>query len=225
MGNRRPFRLDDYLMDQPPRASSYDYEAPQGDPWDASNEPDAHSPLMMIQPDAEDVSAEDNADLDGWIDATALDEPMLTRRDGESAGIGPYDDQEPMLPQRGRSPDQTKMSQEEDDLIEISEAEWARTHPIRGRDASHIAPLRDRVVDASKIAPMREGDFDGSKISPRAEASFDGRGIEPLFDADMEFTQDEADSAMRESFGGVESLADQLIAEAHAKRQRSGMRR
>jgi hypothetical protein len=185
-------------MDQPPRASSYDYEAPQGDPWDASNEPDAHSPLMMIQPDAEDVSAEDNADLDGWIDATALDEPEMATRDASH-----------IAPLRDREVDGSKIAPMESGSF----------------DGSKISPRAMASFDGSKLAPMREGDFDGSKIPPRAEASFDGRGIDPLFDADMEFTQDEADSAMRESFGGVESLANQLIAEAHAKRQRSGMRR
>jgi len=80
MKNRKPFRLDDYLLDQPPRPSSYSYEAPQGDPLDASNEPDAYSPLMMIQPGAEDVSADDNSSLDGWIDSRMLDERMVPRR-------------------------------------------------------------------------------------------------------------------------------------------------
>lgn len=73
--------LADPSLETPPQS---DYMAPLGDPWDASNEPDAFSPLEMIQPDAEDVSAIDEPDLDAWIDRTA--EPPSTV---DASGIDP----------------------------------------------------------------------------------------------------------------------------------------
>lgn len=207
------YRIEDEYIgnpSQPQRNPEFDGEVELPMAWDASDEPDAYSPLEMIQPGAEDVSAQDNAELGGWIDARMLgerkgpsqkqltemikgpqtqEEPFIY---GNSHGIGPYDDQEPMLPQRGRSPDQTKMSQAEDDGIDISEARYAQDLANRRRrDGSGIAPMEMATVDASGIAPL------------------DNTG--------MGFTLDESDAGSRQSFDGIEGYADQLIADARAR--------
>lgn len=65
----KPYKIEDkFLAPQARHAPRYDYEAPQGDPLDASNEPDAFSPLAMIQPGAEDVSGVDGPALDAWLE-------------------------------------------------------------------------------------------------------------------------------------------------------------
>jgi hypothetical protein len=174
---KKRYILDDFFGNphQPP-SPGYDYEAPQSDPWDASNEPDGASPLEMIQPDAiekwGDQSAIDEPELDAWLAQKANGPSLDPDADGDAAGdndfdadgyvdmdallhsavqpgsqkqltekfkgpsigdvpavvggIGPYDEQPPMLPQAGRSPDQTKMSQAEDDDIAINEEEYGR---------------------------------------------------------------------------------------------------
>lgn len=148
---RKPLVEDKYIgnpsqgMGAPP--ARFSREAAPGDPWDASNEPDAFSPLEMIQPDAEDVSAEDNAMLDEWL--------------GQRA---------------------------------------ARPGTV---DASHIAPLRGRVVDGSKIAPMREPGEPGEAPHPAAaEAS---EGFEGSLDP--------------RSLDYIPAFADNLVAEARAKQR------